>query len=58
MPGKKPQRKRPDAGTIIDTVKTLVIEGISLYKQIKPLVKKSKTRKGKKKHDIDNIQNP
>jgi hypothetical protein len=55
MPRKTPKRKLEDAGGIIDSIKTLVIEGINLYIKIKPLVKKTKKRK--KQNDRSNIQN-
>ena len=54
MPRKSRKRKIEDVGTIIDSVKALVIEGANLYIKLKPLLKRR--RKGKQ-HDRGNIQN-
>lgn len=63
MPRKQPQKPKVDPGSVIDSVKTLVIEGIHLYEKIKPLFRRTKPKsktlkpKGPKKNDSSEIPN-
>jgi hypothetical protein len=55
MPRKNGKRKIEDVGTVIDSVKVLIIEGSNLYIKLKQILKRTKKRKPK--NDQGNIQN-
>jgi pantothenate kinase len=55
MSRKSTKKKIEDTGSIIDSPKVLVIEGINLYLKLKPKLKRKPTRK--LKNDNNHIQN-
>lgn len=57
MPRKPTKKKLEDAGSIIDSLKALVVEGINLYIKLKPMLKRKKKRTRKTKNDSTHIQN-